>query len=121
MLRTDGWSVCIAAGFEAPGWFFLELRRHAEGPMAMSDAEAAEMGPLVRRLTNAIQSATGAERVYVMAFGELFPHFHLLLAPRMTGDPPEVRGPGLFAHRGDLIDVDAAVEVAERIRAELSA
>lgn len=119
VLRTDLWSACVAEGFEAPGWLFLELRRHAEGPMAMDDEESAELGPLLQRLSGAIEKVTGAARVYVLAFGELFPHFHVLLAPRLPGDPPELRGPGLFQHRGDLIDADAAGEVAVRIRGEL--
>src|SRR5687768_17272212 len=68
VLRTDHWSACVAEGFEAPGWLFLELRRHAEGPMAIAPDEAAAMGPLVAKLTGAIQEVTGAERVYVLAF-----------------------------------------------------
>ena len=63
VLRTERWSACVAPGFEVPGWLFLELRRHAEGPMGMDQAEAAELGPLLARLTGAIQAATGAERV----------------------------------------------------------
>lgn len=120
VVRTEGWSACVAPGFEAPGWLFLELRRHAEGPMAMDEDEAGELGPLIQRLSGAIGSVTGAARVYVLAFGELFPHFHVLLAPRLPGDPPELRGPGLFQHRGDLIDADAAAEIAGRIREALS-
>ena len=116
VLRTDHWSACVAEGFEAPGWLFLELRRHAEGPMSMEAEEAAELGPLIPRLSSAVEEVTGAARVDVLAFGELFPHFHVLLAPRLPGDPPELRGPGLFQHRGDLIDADAAGEVAARIR-----
>ncbi|HUS61528.1 MAG TPA: hypothetical protein VMY34_04975, partial [Acidimicrobiales bacterium] len=87
----------------------------AEGPMSMNDEEAAELGPLICRLSAAISEVTGAARVYMLAFGELFPHFHVLLAPRLPGDPPELRGPGLYQHRGDLIDADAAAEIASRI------
>ena len=121
VLRTDQWSVCVAPGFEAPGWLFVELRRHAEGPMGMDDAEAAELGGLIRDLSVAIQSATGAERVYVMAYGELYPHFHVLLAPRMPFAPDDEKGPALFAKRAELADPAAAYETATRVCQALTA
>jgi diadenosine tetraphosphate (Ap4A) HIT family hydrolase len=117
--RTAWWSVCVASGFEVPGWLFLELRRHAEGPMGMDDDEAGEMGILMRQVTDAIQQVTGAERVYVVAFGELFPHFHALLFPRMPGAPPQFRGPTLFMQRDELSDPPAAAEMAVQIREAL--
>jgi diadenosine tetraphosphate (Ap4A) HIT family hydrolase len=121
VLRTPRWSACVAAGFEVPGWLFLELRRHAEGPMAMNEAEAAELGPLLVRLSAAILAATGAERVYVLAFGELFPHFHLLLLPRLPFAPPDQVGPSLFLKRAEVVDPPVAAETAMRICAELAA
>ena len=41
--------------------------------MGMNEAEAGELGGLLVRLTGAIEAATGAEKVYVVAYGELFP------------------------------------------------
>ena len=120
VLRTERWSACVAPGFEVPGWLFLELRRHAEGPMGMDQAEAAELGPLLARLTGAIQAATGAERVYVVAYGELFPHFHLALLPRLPFAPPDQVGPTLFLRRAELADPEAAAEMALHICAQLS-
>ena len=121
VLRTDLWSVGIGPGFEVPGWLFVELRRHAEGPMGMDDAEAAELGPLLARVSAGIQAATGAERVYVVAFGELFPHFHVLLLPRMPFAPDDEKGPALFAKRAELCDPQAAVETATQVCATVSA
>jgi len=121
VLRTEHWSACVAPGFEVPGWLFLELRRHGEGPMAMDAAEAGELGGLLARLSGAVQSATGAERVYVLAFGELYPHFHLLLVPRMPYAPPEETGPALFLRRTELADPPAAAEMALRVCRQLSA
>lgn len=115
VLRTDRWSACVAPGFEVPGWLFLELRRHAEGPMGMSPQEASELGPLLVQLTTAIQTATESDRVYVLAFGELYPHFHVLLAPRMPMAPTEHTGPHLFLNRADLIDRDRAATVAQAV------
>lgn len=121
VLRTDLWSTCVADGFEVPGWLFLELRRHAEGPMGVDDAEAGELGVLLNRLSAGIQTATGAERVYVVAYGELFPHFHLLLTPRLPFAPDDERGPALFLKRAELVDRAAAYETAARVCAAVSA
>jgi diadenosine tetraphosphate (Ap4A) HIT family hydrolase len=120
VLRTDLWSVCVAEGFEVPGWLFLELRRHAEGPMSLTPEEASELGPLLAAVSGAVQAATGAERVYVLAFGELFPHFHLLVAPRMPMAPPEHTGPHLFLNRSDLVDRDRAADTALAICRQLA-
>ncbi|MDP9072163.1 MAG: HIT family protein [Actinomycetota bacterium] len=121
VLRSEHWSACVAPGFEVPGWLFLQLRRHGDGPMAMETAEAAELGGLLARLSGAVQGATGAERVYVLAFGELYPHFHLLLVPRMPFAPPDETGPALFLKRAELVDPSAAAEVALGICRQLSA
>lgn len=121
VLRTDLWSVCVAPGFEAPGWLFVELRRHAEGPMGMDDAEAAELGGLIRDLSVAIQATTEAERVYVLAFGELYPHFHVTLVPRMPFAPDDEKGAPLWLKRPELCDPRAAYETATRICQALTA
>jgi diadenosine tetraphosphate (Ap4A) HIT family hydrolase len=116
VLRTDLWSACVAPGFDVPGWLFLELRRHAEGPMGMDDAEAAELGGLVRDLTAAVQSTLAAERVYVLAFGEVFPHFHVVLVPRMPFAPDDEKGAGLWNKRAELCDPPRAHELASAVR-----
>ncbi len=121
VLRTEHWSACVAPGFDVPGWLFLELRRHAEGPMAMSPAEAAELGGHLVDVSAAIRAATGAEKVYVIAFGELYPHFHVLLLPRMPFAPPDETGPALFLKRAELVDARAAAETALRVCRALSA
>ena len=121
VLRSDLWSAYVARGFEVPGWLFLQLRRHADGPMGMTDAEAAEFGHLVRDLTGAVQAAMEAERVYVLAYGELYSHFHVVLVPRMPFAPDDEKGPTLFTKRAELADAPAAYEAATRIGQALSA
>lgn len=119
VLRTERWSASVAEGFEVPGWLFLQLRRHAEGPMAMLPEEAAELGGHLVELTSAIQAVTQAEKVYVLAYGEAFPHFHLLLHPRLAAAPPDQRGPGLFAAREELRDLARSTAVAVELRSLL--
>ena len=116
MLRTDLWSACVAEGYEAPGWLFLQTIRHVEGPMGMNGEEAGELGVLVAQLSGAIKAVTGAEKVYVLAYGERFPHFHLVLLPRHPFAPPELTGPGLFTKVDELADPAEAARVAAAVR-----
>ncbi|MEY2568119.1 MAG: hypothetical protein QOE35_2648 [Actinomycetota bacterium] len=116
VLRTERWSACVAEGYEAPGWLFLQTIRHTEGPMGMDSEEAGELGLDIAHLTSAIQAVTDAEKVYVLAYGERFPHFHLVLIPRMPFAPPELMGPGLFTRVDDIIDVAEAAATAAAIR-----
>ena len=119
VLRTDRWSACVAQGLEAPGWLFLQTLRHTEGPMGMDTEEAGELGINVAHLSGAIQAVTGAEKVYVVAYGERFPHFHVCLFPRMPFAPPEHPGPGLFTQVGELVALDRAADVARAVREAL--
>lgn len=112
------WTVCVPEGFEVPGWVFLELRsRHTEGLWSLSDEEAAQFGLLVRTISGAIREVTGADRVYLVAFGEMFPHFHVLLIPRLPDSAHT--STALFEARQSLRDVDAArstaLELAEAL------
>jgi diadenosine tetraphosphate (Ap4A) HIT family hydrolase len=118
--RDAHWSACVAEGFEVPGWVFLELRRHAEGPWGMDDAEAGSFGVALSAVAAAVRTATGAERVYVLAFGELFPHWHVVLVPRPPGAGPDEKGTRLWDRRAELVDRDAAAAMAAAIREALS-
>ena len=121
MLRTDLWSACVAEGYAAPGWLFLQTRRHVEGPMGMNSEEAGELGLHLTHLTEAIRAVTGAEKVYVLAYGERFPHFHLVLLPRLPFAPPDLMGPGLFTKVDELVDDVEAARVAAAVRDALGA
>ena len=120
VLRTELWSASVFEGFEVPGWLFLQLRRHAEGPMGMLPEEAAELGGHLVELTSAIQAVTHAEKVYVLAYGEAYPHFHLVLHPRLPAAPAGLKGPALFGAREELRDEGRAAEVAAEMRELLS-
>ncbi len=109
----------IAPDFEVPGWYFLAMRRHGEGPMSMNPEEAAAYGPLLVQVTQAVRDAMGAERVYVVAYGELYPHWHCLISARTPDVLAELRGPAFFANRGQLIDLDKSIEIAAKVRQAL--
>lgn len=116
VMRDDAWSCEIPTGFEAPGWYFLRLRRHANGWAELSTDEAAEFGAVSKRLDAAIRAATGVTNVYFMAFGENHPHFHYLVIARPTDLERSSRGAAIVSHLAELRDPVAALEVAAHIR-----
>ena len=79
----EHWVVCPASG--GVGCFLVMSRRHAVGVWNLSDDEAAGYGPLLKRLGTAIRELCPADRVYIVTYGEGFPHFHAAVMPR----PPE--------------------------------
>jgi diadenosine tetraphosphate (Ap4A) HIT family hydrolase len=114
------WHAAVQPGIEVPGWLFLSLRRHAEGATAMNEAERRTFGDVVARLTAALEQAVDAERVYLYAFGEQAPHWHVVLASRTAEIAPEHRRAPLFDQRDRLRDPTAAAAAARRARAILA-
>jgi hypothetical protein len=66
---------------------FTTLRHDCDGPWALTEDEAVDLGRLILRITAAIRK-TGSERTYVLVFGEEapmaqfgedvpMPHFHI--------------------------------------------
>lgn len=109
---------------EAPhglaGWMLLVTRRHVASLAELDDAEAAALGPLLRRAHQAVLAATGAARVYVAALGEAVPHVHVHLVPRRADD---VRGFALFDAQRAALAGERTVDAAEvaRLGAAISA
>ena len=116
VLRDDMWSCEIPTGLEAPGWFFLRLRRHAEGWADLTADEAAAFGAISQRVDAAIRAATGAPKVYFMSFGENHPHFHFLVVARSADLEPTSRGAAIVSRLSELRDVDASLQVAAEVR-----
>lgn len=71
------------------GWLVAKPRRHVEAFGDLSNDEASELGPLARSGAAAIESALGAERVYVCSFGEEWRHVHVHFVPRYPGQQPQ--------------------------------
>jgi galactose-1-phosphate uridylyltransferase len=85
----------------------------------MTDAEATSIGPILTKITSAIQAALGTRRVYMVLFGEAIPHLHILLAGIDPSAPAEHRGPGFQTYSGVYADPVAAEAAAARIRVGL--
>ena len=73
------------------GYLVAQTRRHVPTFAELTDAEAQGVGLLVTRLSRALKACVGAERTYVVFFGEVVPHLHVLLTARYPGTPPEYR------------------------------
>lgn len=118
--RDDLWSVLSMPGLEVPGWLVIELRRHAEGLMELTDDEAQSLGSLMKRVSGHIQAVAKPEKVYSMLFGERVAHVHVLLAARGEDVPADKRGPGIIGHAGSLADKERAATIAGQVRDALS-
>lgn len=110
------------------GWLVLKPLRHIESIADLTLDEAAELGPLLRRVTGAMTDVLKPVKVYVSLYAEAenAAHIHIHVIPRHEGLAEERRGPWVFhflaeAHRErrNLGDVDAAGQAANAIRARL--
>ena len=125
ILRTPTWDVVHAFGTAVEGWLVLVVRRHITALSELTDDEAAELGPLIRRVSQALEHVTGCEKTYVVQFAEKAEHrhVHVHVIPRAGDLPDELQGPRVFDLLG--VDGDRAVTeermtaVAERVAAQL--
>lgn len=126
VLRNGLVSAWILPGCEYPGWYVVQVNRHAEGYLAFTAAEAAAVGEANWMLARAVHSVTGINRSYQYAIGEVNPHFHMLIGP-----PPQravERGKrllaGIITREAPYLDSAQSYEVAARVASavtELSA
>lgn len=121
--RTELWDVAHAFGTEVEGWLVLVLRRHAAAVADMTEAEAAELGPLIKQVSAALHTALGCPKTYVIQLAESpdHRHVHWHVIARHADQPPEWRGPGIFGAMGTGSEVsevrrnEIAVAVAEAL------
>jgi diadenosine tetraphosphate (Ap4A) HIT family hydrolase len=91
-----------------PGYLVLRLKGGETSLAELSPGKAEALGALLARAAKAIETAVGAERVYVLSFCEVDPRLHFHLFPRTSwllneyfkancnSDQP-IDGPLLFA------------------------
>ena len=97
----DGlWRVAHALSSSLAGWMCAITRRHLTSISELSPAEASALGPLVQRLSAALEATTGATKCYILFFAEApgFEHLHIHIVPRLKDLPPERIGPGVIAY-----------------------
>ena len=123
----DGnWRVVHAISSSLPGWLCVVSRRHITTLSELSAAEAEALGPLLKRLSDALERVTGALKCYVMFFAEApgFDHLHIHVAPRLPDCPEDRLGPKLISYLGEpeerWLSAQQMDEVAIRVRKALS-
>lgn len=116
LVASDHWSAIASPLLDEPGWVVVMTRRHANGFDHAAPDVLADFGPILGRVSAAVRAATGAERVYVIHFGEVVEHLHVLLAPRTPDLPVDRRGAALIARRAEARDALGAAQTCQRIR-----
>ncbi|WP_410631649.1 hypothetical protein [Amycolatopsis sp. cmx-4-83] len=116
VFRDDLWAAEVVPGYDVPGWYFLRARRHAERIAGLDDSEAATFGQRAKDMITAVTEATGAEATYLLAFGESFPHFHVLITARGADVPADRRAGDILKLRGERADAEAARALVPAVR-----
>jgi diadenosine tetraphosphate (Ap4A) HIT family hydrolase len=71
-----------------PGELIVQTRRHCESLGALTEAEAAALGPVLRAAVGAVERVVRPERTYVATYGERVRHVHFFVLPRTRALPP---------------------------------
>ena len=116
VLQNELVSAWVLPGCEYPGWFVVQLNRHAEGYLAFTAAEAAAVGTANWTLARATQDVTGVHRTYQYAIGEVNPHFHMLLGPPPRQAPEKGKQllAGIITREAPYRDVEGSYDIAVR-------
>ncbi|MFD8912550.1 HIT family protein [Streptomyces sp. NPDC059575] len=84
VLRDDRWVVEHCVGPLGLGTFVVKPLRHVLHVAELTAREAAELGPLLRRVSAAVTEATAPEQVYVCLWshsGGVPGHIHFVVQP----------------------------------------
>jgi diadenosine tetraphosphate (Ap4A) HIT family hydrolase len=90
---NDLWRLTTVTVGELAGYSYLSPKRHIRDLTELDGDEAATFGEVLASTSRAIRDATGAELVYLYAFGEGVDHFHVHLAPHREPGSPLVDDP----------------------------
>lgn len=99
IIRTDHWDLVHSYNASISGWLVLVARQHRDSIADLSEAEADELGPLMRSTSLALKDITGCEKTYIAQFAEHpdHRHVHVHVIAIATDHPAHWRGPGVFA------------------------
>ncbi|HEY9888594.1 MAG TPA: hypothetical protein V6D02_09360 [Candidatus Obscuribacterales bacterium] len=114
------WLADHCLGKHGLGAVVVKTRAHRENFWELTPNEAASLGPFLQQITYAMQTALGAERIYINSWVDQPPyHIHFVLQPRFAGNA-ELGLQGLelqiFRSLQAPPDPGAMAEVAAKIR-----
>ena len=104
----------------------MVLHRHIESLDELTNEEANELGPLIRRIALSLKAVVGCAKTYVIQFAEHadHPHVHFHLVPRMHDQPADRRSIHVMnyldASQDESVSEAEMNEIGSAIRAELS-
>jgi len=125
--QTTFWDVAHSYDTALPGWLVLVVRRHITAVDELTEAEAIELGLLIRRTSVALKEATGCLKTYVIQFAERadHPHVHFHIIPRMADQPAERNSTLIFGYLGvpeeERVSEDIMNSIAVKVRGILQA
>jgi diadenosine tetraphosphate (Ap4A) HIT family hydrolase len=119
--RTPCWDVVHSYDTALPGWLVLVARRHLTAIDELTDAEAIELGQLIRRTSVALKEVTGCVKTYVIQFAERadHPHVHFHIIPRMADQPENRHSTQIFGYLGVPEEERVSQEVMNAIAAKV--
>ena len=127
ILRTAHWDLVHAYDSALPGWLVLVARQHVASIAELSREAAAELGPLLRCVSIALEEVSGCGKTYVAQFAESHqhPHVHFHIVPRKADCPADRLGPKAFGYLGasdsERVDEETMTQLALDLRERLSA
>jgi diadenosine tetraphosphate (Ap4A) HIT family hydrolase len=118
---TPRWRAVHAFNSSLPGWLVLLPQRHVTALDQLDDDELRELGLLQGRLSAGLRQAVGCVKTYSALFAEAegFAHLHVHLVPRMPDQPPDRRGPAVFAYLADDHALVVPEDEQDRIAREI--
>lgn len=120
--RAKYWDVVHSYNTSLAGWLVLVTQRHIETIADLTADESLELGTLIRQVSIALQEVTGCVKTYVIQFAEHpeHPHVHFHLIPRLSNQPANKRGPGIFAYLGvaetERVSESVMNEISQKVR-----
>jgi diadenosine tetraphosphate (Ap4A) HIT family hydrolase len=104
-----------------PGWSVLVLRRHATELFELDRDERARLMDEVSDVARALARTFDARKVNYALFGNLLPHVHWHLIPRLATDPAPREPVFAVAHEpvalGAAVRADRITRIRTRLRA----
>ncbi len=96
-------------GRGVPGWMVLQTQRHSPGIAYFDEAEAGNLGLMLRHVEKTLEEITSALRVYTANLGEQSNHFHCHIVPVYDKMPLDAISWKVFElHRTPTVMPDAA-------------
>ena len=102
-----------------PGWSVLVLRRHATELFDLGRDERARLMDEVSDVARALTLAFDARKINYALFGNLVPHVHWHLIPRLATDPAPREPVFAIAHEPVLLGTAERADRIARIRGRL--